>query len=408
MSAVRDANRYALLLYLSAAAFTAELIHLIVYAFDDGIAPSFAEAMAFGGHHSYFLAAFAVTAIALAMAIVLSPLDLKSIRSRASGRRFALAWLAMMVVGSIGFLVLENLETLHGDHPLAGLSPTHWMIDPGVLATTALVCAAIAGVVTILTTPRPTSYAAVLTTSYADLVATGVYDAAFQHADWATAFFDETLRGPLATIASRRPLRVLEAGVGTGFWLGKLPGADADPSAMELRGFDLSAEMVGAARQRLEAVGIAAELVVGDILDDDAYAFPHVIRHDIVFAYDVVQQLPRELQDSAVTQLYRHVADGGWLVDLRPRRSFAIRSIDGSEEVAATSSRHPLGALPLHPLPISLDGPSARPPPRGGRRRRRDRGRGRGPASRAPREAFRRPVLGSIRSPRGRSRRPHQ
>jgi SAM-dependent methyltransferase len=220
----------------------------------------------------------------------------------------------MMVVGSIGFLVLENLETLHGDHPLAGLSPTHWMIDPGVLVTTALVCAAIAAVVTILTTPRPASYAAVLTTSYADLVATGVYDAAFQHADWATVFFDETLRGPLATITTRRPLRVLEAGVGTGFWLGKLPGAGADPAAMELRGFDLSAEMVGAARQRLAAAGITAELAVGDILDDDAYAFPPVIRHDIVFAYDVVQQLPGELQDGAVTQLYRHVADGGWLV----------------------------------------------------------------------------------------------
>ena len=83
MTSIRDRYRPVLLLYLSAAAFAAELVHLIVYAFDDGIAPSFAEAMAFGGHHSYFLAVFAVTAIALGMAIFLSPLDLKTIRKLA-------------------------------------------------------------------------------------------------------------------------------------------------------------------------------------------------------------------------------------------------------------------------------------------------------------------------------------
>ena len=314
MTAIRDSGRYALLLYLSAAAFTAELVHLIVYAFANGIAPTFAEAMAFGGHHSYFLAAFAATAVALGAAIVLSPLDLRTIRSRATGRRFAVVWLAMLVVGTIGFLVLENLETLHGDHPVAGLSPTHWLIDPGVVAAIALVCAAIAALVTVLTAPRRASYEAVLTASYADLVATGVYDAAFQHAGWATTFFTETLVGPLATIDTRRPLRILEAGVGTGFWLGRLPGLVADPSNLELRGFDLSSEMVGAARQRLAGAGIVAELGVGDILVDDAYAFPSVVRHDVVFAYDVVQQLPRDLQDVAVEALYRHVADDGWLV----------------------------------------------------------------------------------------------
>jgi len=314
MMATRDASRHALLLYLSAAAFTAELVHLIVYAFDNGIAPSFAEAMAFGGHHSYFLIAFAATAVALGVAILLSPLDLQAVRSRSSARRFALAWLAMMIVGSIGFLVLENLETLHGDHPLAGLTPTHWLIDPGVLASTALVCAAIAAIVTVLTAPRRASYEAVLTSSYADLVATGVYDSAFQHADWAITFFTETLQGPLAATDARRPLRILEAGVGTGFWLGRLPGLVADPSAVELRGFDLSSEMVGAARQRLATAGIATELGVGDILEDDAYRFPPVTRHDLVFAYDVVQQLPRGLQDAAVAKLYGHVEAGGWLV----------------------------------------------------------------------------------------------
>jgi SAM-dependent methyltransferase len=314
MTAIRDSSRYALLLYLSAAAFAAELVHLIVYAFDNGIAPSFAEAMAFGGHHSYFLIAFAATAAALGVAILLSPLDLRVLRSRSSARRFAVAWLAMMIVGSIGFLVLENVETLHGDHPLAGLEPTHWLIDPGVLASSALVCAAIAAIVTVLTAPQRASYEAVLTSSYADLVATGVYDAAFQHAGWATTFFTETLERPLTTVDARRPLRILEAGVGTGFWLGRLPALVPDPSTVELRGFDLSGEMVGAAQQRLTDAGIPAELSVGDILDDDAYAFPPVIRHDVVFAYDVVQQLPRRLQDGAVTQLYRHVADGGWLV----------------------------------------------------------------------------------------------
>ena len=315
MSAIRDANRYALLLYLSAAALTAELVHLIVYAFDDGIAPSFAEAMAFGGHHSYFLAAFAVTAIALAMAIVLSPLDLKTIRSRASGRRFALAWLAMMVVGSIGFLVLENLETLHGDHPLAGLSPTHWMIDPGV----------------------PGHHGA------------GVrgHRGRRDHPDDATAYVlcggpDDVLRGPRRDGRLRRgvPARRL----GDGLLRRDPPGtaghdrhaaAAAGPRSRGGHGVlarqaarrgrrplchraprvrPLGRDGRGGAPAPGRRPGSPRELAVGDILDDDAYAFPPVIRHDIVFAYDVVQQLPRELQDGAVTQLYRHVADGGWLV----------------------------------------------------------------------------------------------
>jgi SAM-dependent methyltransferase len=314
VTTIRDARRPVLLLYLSAAALTAELVHLIVYGIGSGIAPTFAEAMAFGGHHSYFMAVFAATAIALGGAILLSPLDLQAIRNHVPARRFALAWVAMMVVGSLGFLLLENLETLHGDHPLAGLSPTHWLIDPGVLAATALVCAAVAAIVTVLTTQHPGAYASVLTSSYADLVATGVYDAAFQHADWATAFFAGTLDAPLVALGARRPLRVLEAGVGTGFWLGRLPQLVADPSAVELRGFDLSAEMVGAARLRLAEAGIAADLAVGDILEADAYSFPSAVRHDVVFAYDVVQQLPRELQDAAVAQLYGHVAEGGWLV----------------------------------------------------------------------------------------------
>ena len=38
--------------------------------------------MAFGGHHSYFLAVFAVTAIALGVAILLSPIDFQAIRTR--------------------------------------------------------------------------------------------------------------------------------------------------------------------------------------------------------------------------------------------------------------------------------------------------------------------------------------
>ncbi len=313
MTSIRDARR-PLLLYLSAAAFTAELVHLVVYALDHGIASSFAAAMAFGGHHSYFLAALIITAVALGAAIFLSPSDLRNVRSRFSLRRFLAAWAGMLVVGMSGFLLLENLETLHGDHPLAGLTPTAWLIEPNVLLASAVICGIVAFLVTVVSTPPTVSYAAVLTSSYADLVATGVYDAAFQHADWATAFFTQTFSQPLAALGPRQPLRVLEAGTGTGFWLGKLPLPIGDTERVELRGFDLSEEMVGAARQRLARQGIPAELMVGDILEDRAYAFGEVTRHDVVFAYDVVQQLPRGLQDQAVATLFRHVAPGGWLV----------------------------------------------------------------------------------------------
>jgi len=159
---------------------------------------------------------------------------------------------------------------------------------------------------------RDEPYEAVLRRSYGQLVAGGVYDSGFRHEDWARAFFAEVMAPPLAGELVR-PARILECGCGTGFWLAEVAAMTAAKPRL-LDGFDLSADMITEARQRLDLADIDAELRVGDVLDGAAYNGQGGHEYEVVFAYDVVQQLPRAMQPRAVAEMYRHVAPGGWLV----------------------------------------------------------------------------------------------
>jgi len=74
--------------------------------------------------------------------------------------------------------------------------------------------------------------------------------------------------------------------------------------------------MVEVARTRLARHVPAEHLWVGDVLQADAYCpegnpQPHQSCYDVVFAYDLVQQLPRKLQWKALSRMLECVvADG--------------------------------------------------------------------------------------------------
>jgi SAM-dependent methyltransferase len=179
-----------------------------------------------------------------------------------------------------------------------------------VAATCALAAWATAAVLT--EGPRPEPYEAVLKRSYAGLVADNVYGSGFRHAEWARAFFAEVMAPALERDPDRQA-RILECGCGTGFWLAEVAALTGGRPRL-LDGFDLSADMINEARQRLGRADVRANVRVGDVLDDAAYRGQGGDDYEVVFAYDVVQQLPRAIQPRAVAEMYRHVAPGGWLV----------------------------------------------------------------------------------------------
>jgi SAM-dependent methyltransferase len=158
------------------------------------------------------------------------------------------------------------------------------------------------------------SYAMTLTASYAGLVAAGDYSPTFEHSPWARNFFESVVPMGLYPEESG-PLRILEPGVGTGVWLDvirALPSLRGRAAA--LYGFDLSAAMVATARERLRSHGTVAEIRVGDVLNPDDYRFDDADAFDLIYAYDLVQQLPATLQMQAVDEMARHLTRSGTLI----------------------------------------------------------------------------------------------
>jgi SAM-dependent methyltransferase len=265
-----------------------------------------------GKHHGYWPWAIGVTASAMLLAVWFAGPNLRfHVPSR---RRFLVVWGAFSGLAVGGFVVLENLETMLGHGTLAGLDPLAQLVAWPFLFTIAATCAVAAWATTAAfpEDPDPEPYEAVLRRSYGQLVAGGVYDSGFRHADWARAFFVEVMAKPLARDAEQ-PVRILECGCGTGFWLAEVAAMTAAGPRL-LDGFDLSAEMIDEARRRLGVSDVHADVRVGDILDGAAYNGQGGPAYEVVFAYDVVQQLPRAMQPRAVAEMYRHVAPGGWLV----------------------------------------------------------------------------------------------
>ena len=135
--------------------------------------------------------------------------------------------------------------------------------------------------------------------SFDRLVDEGVYDADFDHAPPAKAFVADVLRRVTPRLRQGARLSVLDCGCGTGAWLAFLHRELSGRGLGNLRlcGFDLSGRMVEVAREKLRGLAEPADIRTGNALDPDSYRFAgDEDGFDVVFAYDMVQQLPRRHQ----------------------------------------------------------------------------------------------------------------
>ncbi len=180
-------------------------------------------------------------------------------------------------------------------------------------------------------TGRPPEYAAVQQRNFGALARAGKFGLGFNHPPEAQAFVRESIAEALPSGAGSG-LRILDCGCGAGAWLdfmrSQLSGRVAAPP--RYYGFDLTAEMVDIARSRLPDLP-PSQLRQGDILNPESYSFDHEEpKFDLIFCYDVVQQLPRELQLSACETMAAHLADGGVAVIFdRERNSLFGRAMGG-------------------------------------------------------------------------------
>jgi len=150
--------------------------------------------------------------------------------------------------------------------------------------------------------------------AFGALVKQGVYDAEFSHPAPAREFFARVLSGVLATMPGRSRVSVLDCGCGPGAWLahaGELADTTGDVTA-SVYGFDITPEMVGVCRDRFAGIVSPDHFREGDILSDDSFVFPDgTDRFDVIFAYDVIQQLPRRLQFQACQTMLGRLAPSG-------------------------------------------------------------------------------------------------
>ena len=149
---------------------------------------------------------------------------------------------------------------------------------------------------------------------YADLIDQGVYSGTFVHAAPERNLVEHVLRPIVASLTSPDN-RILDAGCGPGAWLQEVARfADEEGTSPQLFAFDLTPGMVDLTAQRLADRPRPPAVQVGDVLDPSAYRFDGVDAFDLVYAFDVVQQLPKASQLRAVETMLHAVAPGGTLV----------------------------------------------------------------------------------------------
>jgi trans-aconitate methyltransferase len=144
--------------------------------------------------------------------------------------------------------------------------------------------------------------------TFSALVSQGVYRPGQEPPSALVGFFEETLQsvlGPEPNLAT-----VLDCGCGAGFWLKLLHSKHG--GRFKLYGFDVTPDMAALAATTL---GGDALIQIGDVLDGTAYQFEdgRQLFH-IVYAYDVVQQVPSRQQFHAVEIMLEHVEPGGVLI----------------------------------------------------------------------------------------------
>jgi SAM-dependent methyltransferase len=150
--------------------------------------------------------------------------------------------------------------------------------------------------------------------SFDSLVESGVYDVAFDHSTVGKAFVGEVLRRVIPRFSRQGVLRILDCGCGTGAWLTYLREQVTGSGLTQLRlcGFDLSERMVELARTKLHGLAELSDIRRGNVLDRQSYTFDGVEGgFDLIFSYDVVQQLPRARQIESCYTMADALAAGG-------------------------------------------------------------------------------------------------
>ena len=151
--------------------------------------------------------------------------------------------------------------------------------------------------------------------TFDSLVDNGIYSAGFDHAPKAKSFASSVLAAVGPRLPRRVPLTVLDCGCGTGAWLSFLHHwlTQAGMADIRLCGFDLSQRMIDVARDRLQALAVPADLRTGNVLERQSFAFEGVSAgFDLIFTYDVVQQVPRQRQVEACKMMVTALAPAGW------------------------------------------------------------------------------------------------
>jgi 2-polyprenyl-3-methyl-5-hydroxy-6-metoxy-1,4-benzoquinol methylase len=162
--------------------------------------------------------------------------------------------------------------------------------------------------------------------TFGSLVRNGAYDIHFEHAPELKEFFQQCMREVYEQVNTAEGISILDCGCGPGAWLAVVSQMKGlvDSSDTDFFGFDLTPEMVDLARQKLAGRVPPSHLKKGDILSEDAYAFTEPGQtYNVIYAYDVVQQLPRKLQFAACETMLRHLSPGGFVVIFDHERASA-------------------------------------------------------------------------------------
>lgn len=154
-------------------------------------------------------------------------------------------------------------------------------------------------------------YEKVQQSAFTQLIETGCYSGDFEHAPHAQKLFYEAMQDVLTRFAIGHPVSILDCGCGNGAWLEFIEARFGATVSMQLYGFDLTPGMVDLAAERLQASAPREHFKQGNILDVEAYQFPGVQTFDLIYTYDVVQQLPRKMQFDACRSLIQHLNPGG-------------------------------------------------------------------------------------------------
>lgn len=149
--------------------------------------------------------------------------------------------------------------------------------------------------------------------SFNHLVDSGVYSSAFDHSAAAKAFVGDVIDMVITRRVPNQPATILDCGCGTGVWLQFIHARfQARNTHARICGFDLSNRMAAVAREKLASMTDPLNVRVGNVLDRSSFAFPSArAGFDLIFTYDVVQQLPRRRQFEACITIAEALSPGG-------------------------------------------------------------------------------------------------